>query len=508
MKTGVVTFDFPPQYRRADVAARPLAVASPLMRLLRERGVEVTAPLEALAARDPGASAGIRDAKDVEFCVDALRAARVDCLVIDVFHWARIALVAGLVEKLDVPVAAFANVGEGYNGVPCAGAICGSLREAPRTRRAALVEGFLDTDADSLMAWVRGVSALARMRRSRIMLWGGSYGAEMPYTRSDPAEIEAAFIAEVMSEQEELIVEPARRIVCGDHARIEGFLAWLQGHGATVRRDGKMVSEASLDFQVALYLAARDRIAELEKEGGATEAAGGAIAGASIKCHYEMSLTCQGCTGCLLPGFLPFGEDGEGARRVVPFACEGDLNGLVSVVLLHALVPEVPPLFGDLVAFKPDHVLLRNCGGSSVYWAARSADAARALSRVTLGPNLHGKSGAAVGYETPSGGPVTFLRLFRQDRKFAMLLGEGAILDPGEASRYDDPWPHTRLSLGVDPNLLFRAIPCSHGSLTEGRLGREVETACAHAGVAVFRCDGEEGLRELLHARGVRGERE
>jgi len=51
-------------------------------------------------------------------------------------------------------------------------------------------------------------------------------------------------------------------------------------------------------------------------------------------------------------------------------------------------------------------------------------------------------------------------------------------------------------------------MPCNHGALTEGRLAREVETACAQAGVAVFRCDGEEGLRELLHARGVRGERE
>jgi L-fucose isomerase-like protein len=191
----------------------------------------------------------------------------------------------------------------------------------------------------------------------------------------------------------------------------------------------------------------------------------------------------------------------------VPFACEGDLNGLAGVALLHALVPGVPPLFGDLVTFGPDHVLLRNCGGSSVYWAARSNDPAKALPRVTLGANLHGKSGAAVGYETPAGGPVTFLRLFRLAGKLAVLLGEGAVLDPGASARYDDPWPHTRLSLGVDPNLLFRAVPCNHGSLTEGRLSREVEAACAQAGVAVYRCDSEQGLRELLRARGARGER-
>ena len=142
-----------------------------------------------------------------------------------------------------------------------------------------------------------------------------------------------------------------------------------------------------------------------------------------------------------------------------------------------------------------------------MYWAARSNDSAKALAGVTLRANLHGKSGAAVGYETPAGGPVTFLRLFRQERQLAALLGEGSVLDPGSSLGYDDPWPHTRLSLGVDANLLFRAVPCNHGSLTEGRLSREVEAACAQAGVPVYRCDSEQGLRELLRARGARGER-
>jgi L-fucose isomerase-like protein len=496
VRAGIVTFDFPPQYRRADVTPRPVAVASPLAGLLEGQGIEVVAPLAQLAARDPGAAAGIRDRADAGHCVRALAAADVDCLVIDAFHWAQLSLVRGLVEDLDLPTAVFANVGSGFNGIPCAGAICASLREAPRGRGAALVEGFLDNDADGLLAWVRGVSALACSRRSRVVLWGGGYGAEMPYTRSDPAAVERLFLAEVLFEQEEMIVEPARGMVAAGDPRIGRFLEWLRAGGASVVKDGRMVSDASLAFQAALVLAARDRIAVLEGQGGA-----GSIAGASIKCHYEMSIACQGCTGCMLPAFLPFGEDGEGPRTVVPFACEGDLNGVASLVLLHSLAPLVPPLFGDLVGYAADHVLLRNCGGSSVYWAARSTDPSRALPRVTLAPNLHGKSGAAVGYETPSGGPVTFARLFRERGRFAMLLGEGGILDPTEASRAADPWPHTRLSLGVDSRLLFRAMPCSHGSLTEGRLSREVEAACTQAGVPVYRCDSEEGLRALLRSR-------
>jgi L-fucose isomerase len=510
MRAGIVTLDFPAQYRRADVAHRPTAVRSPLAQRLRAHGVEVVAPLEDLAAHDPKVAGGIRDGKDVAFCVDAFKAGRIDCLLIDAFHWCRIALAIQLVNEVNVPTGVYANTGEGWNGVPTVTAICGSLRETPRSRNAALVEGFLDATGDEdLFRWMAGVGALARMQRSRVMLWGGGYGAEMPYTRSDPSALEACLLGEVMSEQEEVLIEGARRILKAAAHRVEEFLAWLASHGAAVRYDGKMVSQDSLTFQVALYLATRDRLAELRGDG---------VAGASVKCHYELSTSGQGCTACLLPAFLPFGVDAEGPQPIVPFACEGDLNGLASLVLLHALNPDAPPLFGDLVAYRPDHVLLRNCGASSVYWAGRSNDPACSLKRVQLEPNLHGRSGAAVYYETPGcdglgrgRGGVTFFRFFRESGRFAALVGEGRVLSQTDATRYADPWPHTRLSLGSSTSLLFKAIPCNHGSLGEGTLAREIEVCCAYAGVAVYRCDEDEGLHRLLRdrrnrSRNARGE--
>jgi L-fucose/D-arabinose isomerase len=496
---GRVTFDFPPQYQRADVAKRPSALGSPLARLLQSRGIAVVDASAELAARDPGAAGGIRDARDLAGCVDILHLARVDCLVIEVFHWARVALVADLVKRMNLPTAVVAVTSDGWNGVPCAGAICGSLREVPGTRAEALLEAFLDADADALLLWMAGACAYSTMRRSRVMLWGGSYGAEMPYTRSDPAGLEACFLGEVMTEQEEVLIQGAREIIARDRGRVDSFYSWLVAQGAWIRRDESMVTQAALDFQAGLYLAARDRLERLA-EGDPPGSPG--IAAASIKCHYEMSLTCSGCTACLLPAFLPFGADSEGPRKIVPFACEGDLNGVFTAALLHDLNPDVPPLFGDLVAYRPDHLLLRNCGASSVYWAGRSADPAVSLPKVSLRANLHGKSGAAVHYETPSGGDVTFARLFRQSGRFGMILGEGVIRAAGDDSAYDDPWPHTRLDLGVDPALLFRAMPCNHGTLTEGRLAIALETACAYAGVPVFRCDDEGGLRRLIAGRG------
>ena len=500
MRVGLVTFDFPPQYRRADLQGRPTAVGSALAAGLQERGAEVVAPVAVLAEGVGGPAGGIRDGKDLEYCIAFLQAKRVECLVIEVFHWARLALVSALVNELDLPVAVYAVTGDGWNGVPCATAIVGGLREMPRGINAALAEAFLGPDIEDLLRWIRGASALTRMGRSRVMLWGGGYGAEMPYSRGDPAGIEALLLGEVMTEQEEVLIRRAEAMIKGERNRVVAFQAWLASNGASIERDGKMVTAASLDFQTALYLAARDRLAELEGEGTP-------LVGATIKCHYEMSIGCRGCTACFLPAFLPFGSDSEGKRSVVPVACEGDLGGIAGLVMLHQLEPEVPPLFGDLVTYRADHVLLRNCGASSVYWAGLSGDPAVSLARAKIAPNLHGASGAAVGYETPACGTVTFARLFRQDGRYAMLVGTGEILAETADSRYDDPWPHTRLSLGVDGTALFKAIPCNHGSLTAGRLDREVETLCAYAGIPLFRCDDEGSLRDLVRSRGARSGR-
>ncbi len=48
-------------------------------------------------------------------------------------------------------------------------------------------------------------------------------------------------------------------------------------------------------------------------------------------------------------------------------------------MLLHAINPEVPPAFGDLVSVGDDHVEFANCGAGSLFWAANSREGARGL---------------------------------------------------------------------------------------------------------------------------------
>jgi L-fucose isomerase-like protein len=195
---------------------------------------------------------------------------------------------------------------------------------------------------------------------------------------------------------------------------------------------------------------------------------------------------------------LPFTADQEGPKKIVPVACEGDLNGLMGLAILHFLNPDVPPLFGDFVEYTNDYILLRNCGASSLYWAARSGNPRENLSAADLLPNMHGKSGAALHYETAPGGDVTICRLFRRNGSFGLIFGRGMILMSNDDSAYSDPWPHTRISLEVDHQLLLESFPCNHASLTEGDYTGELEWLCRFWGIAAFRIESESDLRSLL----------
>jgi L-fucose isomerase-like protein len=200
----------------------------------------------------------------------------------------------------------------------------------------------------------------------------------------------------------------------------------------------------------------------------------------------------------MLPAFLPFPVGPDGSQRVVPVACEGDLNGLVSLLILHAVNPDVPPLFGDFVEYKKDYVLLRNCGSSSVYWAGASADPAVSFPRTDFLSNIHGKTGAAVHYETPAIDTITACRLFRLRDKFHLIVLPGRVLAENDSSAYKDPWPHTRVKFGVDPDVLFQVYPCNHSSLTRGDFTREIEWIGRFANIPVHVLRSTDDAERLL----------
>ncbi|MHA1212406.1 MAG: fucose isomerase, partial [Candidatus Heimdallarchaeota archaeon] len=88
-----------------------------------------------------------------------------------------------------------------------------------------------------------------------------------------------------------------------------------------------MITKDSISKQIALYLASRDLIAKRLENNER-------IIGVSVKCQPEISID-YGVTACLLPAFLPFSQDSEGDKPIIPTVCEGDIKGLLTSALLY-----------------------------------------------------------------------------------------------------------------------------------------------------------------------------
>ncbi|TFG58565.1 MAG: hypothetical protein E4H36_15245, partial [Spirochaetales bacterium] len=347
MNIGMAFFGMPPVYNRKFDKAAPSRI---LEAELEGRGFTIS-------------RADIASSGDLEKALSRFRADRIGCVVVFLRHWTRISLVAGLVRSAGVPAALYAQTSGGFNGTTALTAASAALRETASGYFADSHKRFREGMEEDLCGWAAAADAYSGLKASRLMCWGGFYGADMPYTRSDPDALEGMLVREVMTEQEEVLTGRADQILSAGDKRIGAFLSWLESSGMKITEDGAMVTGAVLKKQASLYIAARDRLAELSDEN---------IRGVSLKCHFELSTTLWKCTGCFLPAFLPFFEGPEGPEKPIPVACEGDLNGLAGLVMLHALNRSVPPLFGDFAEYRDDYVLMRNCGASSVYWAGCS----------------------------------------------------------------------------------------------------------------------------------------
>jgi L-fucose isomerase len=322
------------------------------------------------------------------------------------------------------------------------------------------------------------------LRRSSILLWGGSYCLKMDHLQDDFPALKSFLVGDILTEDQLILAKRADEILANDAARISKFIGWLKRNGAKIEHLAPMLTAEVLDRQIALYLAAEDRLSQLRQTGEE-------IACVSIKCQPELSIE-YGVTACSIPTFLPFGASPRGKKDAIPTVCEGDTKGAITCAILHFLVPAVPPLFGDLEALEPSHLMLSNCGGASLYWAAMSNKAKESLTHLRIRPQCQGATGAAYGYKTPRG-PVTVARLMRRDGEYTMQMGAGKVAKTTEKmieeNAWGTTWPHTAIDLGIDHRKLFAKIGSNHLSATTGDVTTELAYFCRLTGITVERLD-------------------
>lgn len=462
-----------------------------LIQFLTDNGCEVVDPMAELRP-DPDDWFGVRRYEEAAYCARYLQAAGAGCMILCSHFWTPPMVVIDVVREANLPTMLYTVDDPTLPGTVSISAVGASLLESGVNRHAVQHER-LRGQPERMLPWIRGASAVARMRRSAVMLWGGTYSLHMEHLQDDIPALKRLMIRDILNEGEYALIRRAEKILETEPDRVQHFLEWLKDNGATIIYDDLSATPRNFQIQIGYYLAARDRLKELESEN---------IIGVSIRCQPTLSVE-YGIVGCTLPAFLPFGADDQGAKPIVSTVCEGDIKGLMTSVLLHQIQPEVGPIFGDLKYVGEDFFAISNCGAASVWWAGKSNDPAKTLPNVTIQANVDGFTGAAVGF-VGQAGPVTTARLGRVKGRYVMHLGVGESVAVAGAVKekvmgfFGQMWPNVMVRLGTDPDLLFRVAASNHPVATDGDVSQEVGYACRQLGIPIVRLDSNDSMREYL----------
>ncbi len=391
-----------------------------------------------------------------------------------------------LAKEVDVPVALITKNTPEWPGITAVTSTGASMWETSHTYYSKIHERFViqqNGKIDSIVKWANAAVAVNHLKSGKLVLWGKGPALNMEHLSGDIPGLKEFLVKDIVSYDQNILIQKAEKIIADDMSRVIKFKNWLENNGCKIIYDNEMTSEDIVLKQIALYFAAKDFITD-------AQLIGDTIIGASIKCQPELSVD-YGITPCLLPAFLPFPEDSEGKKPIIPTVCEGDVKGLITSILLHGL-NGLSPLFGDLKIIKDNYFVIANCGAASAFYAANSNDPQEALAASTIAPQCQGKAGGAFGYITPkTEEEATYARLISIDCEYLLQIGTGQILDftLKQEKTWGTTWPHTAIQMKIPGELLVKAIGTNHLSLTLGDHREELKYIAKMIGIPVVSFD-------------------
>lgn len=456
-----------------------------LIKYLETNNIEVIDPSKKIEKANPDWTA-IYSFSDARQCIKVLINEDAEALVIGCWHWCEPMLILALAREFNKPILLYSDGNPDWAGVTLISAAGATLwQSAPNPF--SITHKRIYADKEKIIKWVRGVSSVEKLKRGTFILWGGSYALKMDYLQDDFSRLKSFLVGDIINEDQYMLIKYSEKI---SKDRIKGFISWLNDNNTCIKFDKEMLTPEIFNKQIALYLAAKDRMNEFED-----------VVGVSIKCFTELSDT-YGADPCFLPSFLPFFEDSEGVKTSMPCVCEGDIKALICSSMLSFISGGTPSLFGDILFLNKDYLVMGNCGGSSVYYSCCSRNAKEVLKRLTISQNFEGKGGA-VSYNTEKNNQLTMMRLLKIKDEYIILLGLMQTAEITEEIRsktsFFRNWPLTALRFNVDYNLLVDALGANHLVGIPGDFTDEVTYAGNVSGIKVFRIDSETEIKKWIN---------
>ncbi len=259
-----------------------------------------------------------------------------------------------------------------------------------------------------------------------------------------------------------------------DGGRVRAAREWLERHAAGVHYDGRQLTPELLERQIRSYYAMQELIDEKKLDFS------------GIKAQPE--LTDNFATMDVTEAFLNDPYDWEGQKPVHVCATEADMDGALTMRLLHT-ISATPVLFADVRHYHADLGIwdLCNSGQHATWFAERADDPLENLRRVHLYPEgFYFPAGGASIHHLAAAGEMTFARLTRYSGRYRMQVLVGAFERYGDdinerlmrASTYE--WPHAFARLAARAEEILSRYGSNHIHAVPGNCVDELRAVCRY----------------------------
>jgi len=350
------------------------------------------------------------------------------------------------------PFLLFSNINPEYPGMVGMLASAGALDQIGAFH--GRVSGEIGDEAvlRRVMSFIRGGSAVRRLRGETFGLFGGRpMGMYTAVANSDQwMDLFGVDVEHI--DQSEII----RRSADAPEEEVERAFAWLSEKVGNIRYDDQQLTPEKLKTQIRSYIAVRRMIDEMHLD--------------FVGFKAQPELTDHFVTMDITEAFLNDPYDWNGPKGTVVASTEADMDGALTMEILKHITGE-PILFADLRHYDAELGLfdLCNSGTHPTYYAGRSYDPDVNLPKVEFYPQgFYFPAGGASVRHFAAPGEVTLARLARRRGKYwlAILPAEFVELPREEAERkakeVQIDWPHAYARFRVSPEVFLSEYDSNH----------------------------------------------
>ncbi len=299
----------------------------------------------------------VHTAREAVEAARVMNAAGIDGLIMNFTIWVYPNLAVILARNIDKPILMLSNLHPEHAGLVGMMASAGSLDQLGRQNYRVWGDIAKPEVYGKILSFAKASAVVNQLKGSVYGMFGGrSMGMYTGVAEQSVWMNKFGVDCEHIDEME--ILRCADLV---DKDRIERAFEWLSEHIGEIKYNGEGLTPEKLRFQIACYLATKDMVKERELDFF------------GIKCQPEMGN--HFITQCLTQAFSNDFYDMEGEKDITVCSCENDMDGGLTMQILH-LLTGLPALFFDFRHYDDENgvFVFSNCGSQSTYYAARSKD--------------------------------------------------------------------------------------------------------------------------------------